>query len=187
MYSVVNKFCTAGRKLTKLRSSKFRIIVTACLHSLMPQAFLRTNGHHFVVSFRVFFSVPKTLFLFVYFLFICRPIKMICGLSRETVVGLVANLESRLIRQTEYVGRKIAPSIHDRRRPTMWRDSFLFFMKCLAQCSISNNFMTNVPKYYRSSRNESMWTPRFSTGLVQSKGSRTLIFPRLINRLGLVS
>ena len=34
---------------------------------------------------------------------------MICGLSRETVVGLVANLESRLIRQTEYVGRKIAP------------------------------------------------------------------------------
>ena len=109
MYSVVNKFCTAGRKLTKLRSSKFRIIVTACLHSLMPLAFLRTNGHHFVVSFRVFFSVPKTFFLFVYFLFICRPIKMICGLSRETVVGLVANLESRLIRQTEYVGRKIPP------------------------------------------------------------------------------
>ena len=47
--------------------------------------------------------------MFEYFLFNFRPIKMICGLSRETVVGLVANLESRLIRQAEYIGRKISP------------------------------------------------------------------------------
>ena len=38
-----------------------------------------------------------------------RPIKGVCRLSRETVVGLVANVESRLIRHAEYTARNMPP------------------------------------------------------------------------------
>ena len=38
-----------------------------------------------------------------------RPIKGICGLTQETVVGLVANLESRELRRAEYQERGLPP------------------------------------------------------------------------------
>ena len=42
-------------------------------------------------------------------IFYCRPIKGICGLTRELVVALVANLESREIRRVEYQRREMKP------------------------------------------------------------------------------
>lgn len=38
-----------------------------------------------------------------------RPVKGICGLTREVVIGLVANLESRSLRRVENVQRGIQP------------------------------------------------------------------------------
>ena len=38
-----------------------------------------------------------------------RLIKGICGLTQETVVGLVANLESRELRRAEYQERGLPP------------------------------------------------------------------------------
>lgn len=38
-----------------------------------------------------------------------RKIKGICGLTKETVVGLVANLESRELRRLEYESRGLPP------------------------------------------------------------------------------
>lgn len=38
-----------------------------------------------------------------------RPIKGICGFTQETVVGLVANLESRELRHVEYQKRGLPP------------------------------------------------------------------------------
>ena len=42
-------------------------------------------------------------------LFKFRTISDICGLTRETVVGLIANLESREIRRLEYRSRELPP------------------------------------------------------------------------------
>ena len=41
--------------------------------------------------------------------YISRPISGICGLTRELVIGLTANLESREIRREEYVKRGLHP------------------------------------------------------------------------------
>ena len=38
-----------------------------------------------------------------------RPVKGICGLTREVVVGLVANLESRHLRRIENAQRGLQP------------------------------------------------------------------------------
>ena len=38
-----------------------------------------------------------------------RPVKGICGLTREVVIGLVANLESRSLRRVENLQRGIQP------------------------------------------------------------------------------
>lgn len=38
-----------------------------------------------------------------------RPIKGICGLTQETVIGLVANLESRELRRVQYQERGLPP------------------------------------------------------------------------------
>lgn len=38
-----------------------------------------------------------------------RPLKGICGFTREVVVGLVANLESRELRRQEYTARNLPP------------------------------------------------------------------------------
>ena len=43
------------------------------------------------------------------FLIYARSIKRVCGLSRETVVGLAANVESRLIRHAEYTAENMPP------------------------------------------------------------------------------
>ena len=43
------------------------------------------------------------------FLGFCRPIKGICGLTREIIVGLVANLETRQQRREEYTERDLPP------------------------------------------------------------------------------
>ena len=40
-----------------------------------------------------------------------RPVKGICGLTREVVIGLVANLESRSLRRVENVQRGLQPDI----------------------------------------------------------------------------
>ena len=45
--------------------------------------------------------------------FTFRPIKGICGFTREVIVGLVANLESRRLRRLEYLTRSI-PLEHPR-------------------------------------------------------------------------
>ena len=41
--------------------------------------------------------------------FFFRPIKGICGLTQETLAGLVANLESRELRRAEYQERGLPP------------------------------------------------------------------------------
>lgn len=46
-----------------------------------------------------------------------RPLKGICGLTREVVVGLVANLESRELRRLEYAARHL-PAEHPRASAT---------------------------------------------------------------------
>ncbi|XP_028416819.1 uncharacterized protein LOC114541027 [Dendronephthya gigantea] len=43
------------------------------------------------------------------FLDVNRPIKGICGLTRELIVGLTANLESRELRRIEYIKRGLRP------------------------------------------------------------------------------
>ena len=53
----------------------------------------------------VFFFVKKTLLIYN----LCRPLKGICGFTREILVGLVANLESRELRRCENLARKLPP------------------------------------------------------------------------------
>ena len=47
-----------------------------------------------------------------------RPIKGICGFTQETIVGLVANLESRELRPVEYQKRGLPPE-HPRASATV--------------------------------------------------------------------
>ena len=47
--------------------------------------------------------------LWIFALIIFRPIKGICGLSQEAVIGLVANLESRELRRVEYQEKGLPP------------------------------------------------------------------------------
>lgn len=42
-------------------------------------------------------------------MFFHRPLKGICGFTREVIVGLVANLESRRLRRLENIARSIPP------------------------------------------------------------------------------
>ncbi|CAB3993849.1 Hypothetical predicted protein [Paramuricea clavata] len=53
-----------------------------------------------------------------------RPVKGICGLTREVIVGLVANLESRELRRIEYIQRNIKPE-HPRSSSTDDVESFI--------------------------------------------------------------
>ena len=48
---------------------------------------------------------PPPLILFNLVIFHLRPIKGICGLTAEVIIGLVANLESRELRRVEYCER----------------------------------------------------------------------------------
>jgi hypothetical protein len=51
-------------------------------------------------------------------------VKGICGLTREVIVGLVANLESRELRRIEYIQRNIKPE-HPRSSSTDDVESFI--------------------------------------------------------------
>lgn len=54
--------------------------------------------------------IGKKVTIFWYaFLGFCRPIKGICGMTREIIVGLVANLETRQQRREEYTERHLPP------------------------------------------------------------------------------
>lgn len=53
----------------------------------------------------VFFFVKTSLLIYN----LCRPLKGICGFTREILVGLVANLESRELRRRENLARKLPP------------------------------------------------------------------------------
>ena len=53
----------------------------------------------------VFFFVKISLLIYN----LCRPLKGICGFTREILVGLVANLESRELRRRENLARKLPP------------------------------------------------------------------------------
>ncbi len=70
---------------------------------------------------------------------------MICGLSRETVVSLVANLESLLIRQN--IGRKISTE-HPRSSSTDYVEGFFSLLhEMFGPVFDLKQFTTNVPKY----------------------------------------
>ena len=48
--------------------------------------------------------------------FFNRKINNICGLTQETIIGLIANVESRELRRIEYRNRKLPPE-HPRAKP----------------------------------------------------------------------
>lgn len=72
--------------------------------------------------------------------------KGICGLTREVVVGLVANLESRHLRQMEYVSRGLQPE-HPRSSSTDDVESFIALLhEMLGSIFDAKQFYSEMPK-----------------------------------------
>ena len=62
------------------------------------------------------------MYLFLFFLTSHRPIKGICGFTREIIVGLIANLATRELRQKEYQKRDLPREHPEPRQQMMLRE-----------------------------------------------------------------
>jgi hypothetical protein len=79
-------------------------------------------------------------------LFFHRPLKGICGFTREIIVGLVANIESRELRRSEGAAAGLPPE-HPRASSTDDVEGFISILhRLLGKTFDHKTFMDNYPK-----------------------------------------
>ena len=110
--------------------------------------------------------------------------KGICGLTREVIVGLVANLESRELRRIEYIQRNIKPE-HPRSSSTDDVESFISLLHEILGLNFDlKQVFSELPKILNEFRKTVDKDLPFHYWTVQRQDSESLTYHRLISLLG---